>query len=249
MLAFFRKIRKGLLSENKITKYLLYAFGEIILVVIGILIALQINEWNNAKKAREKELAYLEEIKDNLLLDSKNIDSVLQFNKTKVPVVKAMMQMFNDTLTNNDRIQIFNSNSDAFVNYAVFEPQKTAFSNMLSAETIDLIQDKELRQALTAYYEFDYTGGVQFRIRQMNRRIVDRAFPIFFTKENAMALLKVPTDMPPNKDLEIHKDQWLLSEFYGLIYIINLQDKGLVGFKKNIEQLLNLIDETLKSQA
>ena len=50
MIKFFRKIRQRLLTENKFSKYLLYAIGEIILVVIGILIALQINNWNEGRK-------------------------------------------------------------------------------------------------------------------------------------------------------------------------------------------------------
>ena len=58
MIKFFRNIRQNLLRENRFTRYLIYAIGEIILVVIGILIALQINNWNeNRKEARfEKEI-------------------------------------------------------------------------------------------------------------------------------------------------------------------------------------------------
>lgn len=60
MLKFFRKIRYDLMSKNKSTKYFKYAIGEIVLVVIGILIALQINNWNenNKLKAQEKEILY-----------------------------------------------------------------------------------------------------------------------------------------------------------------------------------------------
>ena len=50
MIKFFRKIRHQLLSENRVSKYILYAIGEIVLVVVGILIALQINNWNENKK-------------------------------------------------------------------------------------------------------------------------------------------------------------------------------------------------------
>ncbi len=50
MINFFRKIRKQLLTENKFSKYLLYAIGEIALVMIGILLALQVNDWNENKK-------------------------------------------------------------------------------------------------------------------------------------------------------------------------------------------------------
>jgi hypothetical protein len=52
MIKFFRKIRQKLLVENKISKYLLYAIGEVVLVVIGILIALSVNNWNEGNKKK-----------------------------------------------------------------------------------------------------------------------------------------------------------------------------------------------------
>jgi len=55
MIKFFRKIRQNLLSESKFSQYLIYAIGEIVLVVIGILIALQINNWNEEKKLKKKK--------------------------------------------------------------------------------------------------------------------------------------------------------------------------------------------------
>ncbi|WP_425287337.1 DUF6090 family protein [Lutimonas vermicola] len=59
MIKFFRKIRQKTLTENKFSKYLLYAIGEIILVVIGILIALQINNYNELNKQRAKKVVEL----------------------------------------------------------------------------------------------------------------------------------------------------------------------------------------------
>ena len=219
------------------------------MVVIGILIALKINNWNNSEISHQKEVSYLKEIRINLEQDSERIDSVLAFNRQKVPIVKGMMQIFSDTLTNNERVALFNTYSKPFTNYQIFDPQKTAFTNMLAAETIDLIQNGELRKALISYYEFDYTGGVQFRVQQMNRRIIDNAFPKFFTRENTKSLLGLATELPTNNELNIHKEQWLLSELYGLIYILNLQNEGLLEFRQNIEQLILLIDETLKTNS
>lgn len=69
MLTFFRRIRKGLLNTGSTGKYVLYAVGEIALVVVGILIALQINNWNEDSKARIREVALLEELKSNLLVN------------------------------------------------------------------------------------------------------------------------------------------------------------------------------------
>ena len=59
MLRFLRQIRQRLLAENRFSKYLLYAIGEIILVVIGILLALQIDNWNDERKDRDRERAYI----------------------------------------------------------------------------------------------------------------------------------------------------------------------------------------------
>jgi len=70
MIKFFRKIRQRLLTENKFSKYLLYAIGEIILVVIGILIALSINNWNEDKKNRKLISNYKKSLIENLVRDS-----------------------------------------------------------------------------------------------------------------------------------------------------------------------------------
>jgi len=70
MIKLFRNIRARLLAENKIGRYLIYALGEIILIIFGILIALQINNWNEKRKEAILEKQILREIKDNLELDT-----------------------------------------------------------------------------------------------------------------------------------------------------------------------------------
>ena len=75
MIKFFRRIRQRLLTENKFSKYLIYAIGEIVLVVIGILIALQINNWNEYQKERKSEHLILSEIRDNLKYDLNDFES------------------------------------------------------------------------------------------------------------------------------------------------------------------------------
>lgn len=83
MIKFFRKIRYNLMSENKTGKYLKYAIGEIVLVVIGILIALSINNWNEDRKLKREELNLLADIKTNLevTLDEFNSDLLNNNNK------------------------------------------------------------------------------------------------------------------------------------------------------------------------
>ena len=66
MIKFFRKIRQQLLAKNKVSSYLLYAVGEIVLVVIGILIALSINNWQQENQNKKLEKRYLEDLRVNL---------------------------------------------------------------------------------------------------------------------------------------------------------------------------------------
>ena len=90
MIKFFRKIRQKLLMENKTGKYFKYAIGEIVLVVIGILIALQINTWNNNRLAKKQMESYLVSLKEDLKQDTTNLASSISaykyFIKTKAPL-------------------------------------------------------------------------------------------------------------------------------------------------------------------
>ena len=73
MFKFFRSVRQVLLSENKFSKYFLYALGEVLLVVVGILIALQINNWNEQQKAQQELNAILIEVYNDLNSDLKEL--------------------------------------------------------------------------------------------------------------------------------------------------------------------------------
>ena len=79
MIKFFRKIRQQLLVENRLTKYLLYAIGEIVLVVIGILLALQFNTWRMENKDREIELVILKKMKVDLGNDVQDLKRLKKF--------------------------------------------------------------------------------------------------------------------------------------------------------------------------
>ena len=81
MINIFRKLRRRLLAEHKFTRYLLYAIGEIVLVVIGILIALQINNWNQGRLNAAKEDAYLENLERDLQNQLSSIDLQLEYEQ------------------------------------------------------------------------------------------------------------------------------------------------------------------------
>lgn len=83
MLKFFRKIRQSLMAENRFSKYVLYAIGEIVLVVIGILIAVQINNWNEKQKAELKQRNLFENLKIDFNARINELEEILD-GKTRV---------------------------------------------------------------------------------------------------------------------------------------------------------------------
>ncbi len=95
MIKFFRKIRQQLLTENKFNKYLLYAIGEIVLVVIGILIALQINNLNEAKNTRSQEVAYLKNIKRDLEVTNVEIDQYVTTRAQRASAASSVVEHYN----------------------------------------------------------------------------------------------------------------------------------------------------------
>ncbi len=92
MLRFFRYIRKKLIDEKRLRNYLLYATGEIILVVIGILIALQINNWN---LARQKEILFynsLEQLYNSIKLDTESLLFGIDYTNDQVILIDSLLK-------------------------------------------------------------------------------------------------------------------------------------------------------------
>lgn len=94
MIKFFRKIRQSLLTENKLSKYLLYAIGEVILVIVGILFALQINNWNSNKKAHNQELELYAKLLDDL---NDNFKSTIGHKTTMKRYQNVHYQVYNES--------------------------------------------------------------------------------------------------------------------------------------------------------
>ena len=92
MITFFRKIRQNMIKANSFSKYMLYALGEIILVVIGILIALQINNWNEKRKALVNENALYSRMILDLKIDENRINAHIDYYKKDLEILNAINQ-------------------------------------------------------------------------------------------------------------------------------------------------------------
>ncbi|MEM8998975.1 MAG: DUF6090 family protein [Bacteroidota bacterium] len=154
MIKFFRKIRQKLLSENKFSKYLIYAVGEIVLVVIGILIALQINNWNENRKNKVLELSILKEFKSSISMDIVQLNSRAESAKNNIYSANILLNHLEKNLGYNDSLnKHFNIITSTL--YKAFNPQITAYK-MLESKGVDLISNIELKKDILNLYNFDY---------------------------------------------------------------------------------------------
>ncbi len=105
MIRFFRHIRKTLMEQNKVRKYLLYALGEILLVVIGILIALQVNNWNEERKLNNQRKAYTNSIINDFEKDSIVLQTIIDQTRNDSMVFSSFENRLKSQPVNYDTIQ------------------------------------------------------------------------------------------------------------------------------------------------
>jgi hypothetical protein len=150
MIKFFRKIRQKLLTENKFSKYLIYAIGEIILVVIGILIALQININSENHKKQQFEITILENIKEDILADKLDCELNLQYIKVEITNEQRLLDfLLNESLQPSDNI----SYVDALGIDLITAFHNASFINLQNND-IGLITNNNLYKEITRFYDF-----------------------------------------------------------------------------------------------
>ena len=150
MIKFFRKIRQKLLSENKFSKYLIYAVGEILLVVIGILIALQINNRNEFKKDRAFETKMLKEIRKEIIKDTIYFNKISKRAETSMNGGEKLLELMDKKITDLDSVsQAIYDMSQGFA----YIYHKGAYETFKSVG-LDKISNDSLRFMLTDLYDF-----------------------------------------------------------------------------------------------
>ena len=150
MIKFFRKIRYDLMEKNKTGKYLKYAIGEIVLVVFGILIALQINNWNQRRLEQGKEQIYLTNIKRDLQLQLKLIDTQLEREESYIDKTQPILDSYY-----NHREIIVDSTFTLYLSMVTerrtFIKADPTYTDLISSGNIDIIKDITFKNKLIEY--------------------------------------------------------------------------------------------------
>ncbi len=251
MIKFFSKIRRSLLSENKFNKYLLYAIGEIVLVVIGILIALSINsaysERLNRKESRAFNHRLLAEVNENVQLS----DSIIQRIETKLNSTKGILDL---TSTTDHEV---NSNSlDSLMNFSIWGIRVTfrtgTLNEGLNTGKVALIDSEVLKSQLYGLeseigFVLDYDGQVQ-------RYNLDFLQPFLYDKFNYRKMDNVYSgfNIGPTKFMNDHNKALLENEqFENLIdnhyFQGNLQLQYHQDLLKIFEKIKRLIQAELEA--
>lgn len=148
MLKFFRQIRQRLLTDNKFSKYLLYAFGEVLLVVLGILIALQVNNWNEQRLERVEETEVLKSVRKDLV---NTIDEFRFLNQIRDRVLGGTKGLFEAA----SRSEVDRQALDSLVGLTFYRPtfnnKQGAIELLFSSGKINLIRQDSIRELLLAW--------------------------------------------------------------------------------------------------
>jgi len=194
MISFFRKIRRGLLTDNKFSRYLVYAAGEIVLVVIGILIALQFNNFNETRKKEKTAIEILKQIQEDIITSVDFADWVLATYREKDSLAYLVLSekvTSNDYLSNRGLVNLV-------TNYAPFHITDYGF--------------KKLDQYLEYTYPYDMDGRLSDIKRSIKERQLDglihytqmfcyrQIYDIIIRNELSIPVLTLEGDRPDKLD-------------------------------------------------
>ncbi len=188
MLKFFRRIRYDLMEQNKTGKYFKYAVGEIVLVVIGILIALSINNWNEQSKANNLEAEYYCRLLEDLIQDGNQIDALINLTESRLKASNQAVRLLQKD--NPNTIEVGRQIALAIkAIYTDFRPNNSAFEDLKSGANLSIIKDKNIIKALNTY--FNNIESLKSVIKINGENAVD----IYYAHNDSFANGKTPSSI------------------------------------------------------
>ena len=176
MIKFFRSIRKVLLIEGKTSNYLKYAIGEIFLVVIGILIALQINTWNEHRKERAFEIKMLTEVQKSLQKDIKDKQTVVDvYFKTTQNSINELLKMKENPDYPRDSAKVHLQNVERV---GLFFPYSDGAFEAIKSSGLDKISNDTIRNELVFLYSY-HMKSVSIFVNELTRPMMTEKFSLF----------------------------------------------------------------------
>ncbi|SIO14501.1 DUF6090 family protein [Algoriphagus halophilus] len=252
MINFFRKIRQHLLVENKFTKYLLYALGEIILVVIGILIALSINNWNEERKIRNAEIEILRNLKSELNSNLVDLSTINELHKEEFENGIYLLNLFGTDISHISVNKLDSLTSNVLSGYS-FEAKDGYIKSLISSNKIDYLKNAELKSYISSFESMILDANQEDGF--VRRLLNERFWPATDGKLNALNGLATTgryEEFPEGTYLSDY--EWFFSnrEMEDLLANIvawrkeNVLDEQV--FKEKIDRMIQIIQAELKDK-
>lgn len=206
MIKFFRKIRRQLIEQKKLGNYLLYAIGEIFLVVIGILIALAINNGNENRITRAKEQVYLSGLSEEFQSSQLKLEELMRVNKKIYESAEQIVGYISDqnsTPTEREFSTLL-YNSIAFDIY--FNPNNALLREMINSGSLKDISNAELRKRLANWLSFLEDITKQEHDQNIQR---ERVIDLFRTSENSIRTIFDLTNSSGNEPIPPDKKHYI----------------------------------------
>ena len=208
MIKFFRKIRQRLLTENKFSKYFLYAIGEIALVMIGILLALQVNDWNEKRKASEKEVASLTSLRSEM---EASLDELRLDHEGHMMLYRSTLDVHHYVSTKQEETDSMYQDFFNMIRINYFFP-KTSTYETLKSGNLALISSDTLRAMITDVYE---TGYQRLQMKVDTRRNAGRLLFPYYQKHFTTRLV---IDKDSTIFVSINKNVGIPNDYMALIH-------------------------------
>ena len=247
MLKFFRKIRYDLMDTNKTGKYLKYAIGEIILVVLGILIAISINNWNENKKYKKKEITVLREIQEDLKSNADVIRNCISYDSTAVESFNLIIDYIQHKRLYAESLK---TNFASIIEWCAYQIDDNTYENVKQTLGLELINDENLRKKLIYLYEHGYpfaTKNIENDEATVHKALVLPLFSKLFKVEEADNQLDLAIAIPIDYSLLLENNEFLTS----LKLSSNKRKQSIKAdrdmYKLTVE-LIHLIEKRLQSK-
>jgi hypothetical protein len=233
MIKFFSKIRQDLLSKGKIGRYLKYAVGEIILVVIGILIALSINNWNQKRVLNKQSNQVLLNLKNEIIESKAELENVTEFLKQRVDKRLEYLNETNSELADAEKIKKI-SNMIFFYTESIKLPiiESELGPNKKIIQWSELTKQMQNLSESIAYYN----KGIEYLENDMYSNVLP-----FSVKQGVIIDLMVSNGMLKSKDY-LNTDIYSNEDFRNVIASSTLMTSGLL---EGAQKILNDYDKLL----
>ena len=238
MIKFFRKIRQRLLLENKYSKYLFYALGEIVLIVIGILIALQINNWNITNKTKILEIKTLKELRSDLIQNISDIDINLDRLEETMHANELIIYHIENNLPYNDSLAFYFSK---LYPYIVFSPIQTTYNN-LKQTGMSLISSESLRANISDLYATQFYAYSIFESTYLVEHYENYIKPMYMTEFETFEY----DSLIPKKYSRFIKNQYYRQIMNFTITYCNMFILFQSRLKENTEKLIQEVDKEIE---